>query len=117
MTKVSYPKLKIEQKKNSKLTENDLIQIKKLYKDGISFADLSRMFDVAYTTIKYHCIPEYKEYLRNKVVGYQKDKLKDPVEYRKFLDQVNATKKKRYHNDPLFRKYKACQHRTWIENK
>jgi len=116
MTKVSYPKLKIDQKKNSKLTEDDLIQIKKLYKDGISLWEISKMFGVWYQTIKYHCIPEYKEYLRKKVVGYQKDRLKDPIAYRKHLDRDNQLKRDRFKNNPEYRKYRQCVEKRWRKN-
>lgn len=107
----------------SKLTKEQVEQIKFLRQEGESIVELARMFDVSKYTIKWHTDENYREmireYQRNRYRNlsleekrkvrekhkpyqreYQKNRYNNDFEFRrKHLILVKAGKKKRTHNE------------------
>jgi transposase-like protein len=58
---MDYPKIKREEKKNCKLSDKQIIEIKILYKTGKSMRSLAKTYGVARITIRYWVDEEYRK--------------------------------------------------------
>jgi len=58
---MEYPQLTREQKKNCKLSDEKIKQIKELYKQGSSMRALGKQFNISKTTIKYWVNETFKK--------------------------------------------------------
>ena len=49
--------------RRKKLNKEQIKKMKKLYNNGSTLSELAVLFNIALTTVKYHCVDGYKEYI------------------------------------------------------
>jgi len=108
---MKYPKLKCEEKKNTKVCSVTLKKMKELRKKGFNYKQIGESLKISDVVVRYHISPllntlEYKENQRKYLRKYQRYRYKNDPEFRrKMLDSINKHHKDKYHNDPKFKKW------------
>ena len=92
--------------KYKKITPDNVKEIKKLKEQGWFYKDIAKKFNVSVNTIKYHLIPEVKEYDISRAIE-RNNNLTDKQKKEKTKKQQPYMKEymnKRYKNDEEFKK-------------
>jgi len=89
---MKYPLYTREQSKSCKLTDDQIKEIRRLYKEGIKRSELARIYGVAHSTIKIWCLtPREKKAYHQKLYEYHKNKKQNcritPQQRKAFYDR------------------------------
>lgn len=75
---MEYPQLTREQKKNCKLSDKKIAQIRELYKQGNSMRSLGKQFNISKTTVKYWVDEEFQKKDKQKATNRKALKRQTP---------------------------------------
>lgn len=112
---MKYPKYKREEKKNAKLSEKQVLEIKKLREDGNSLRKIGKMYNVSDTCIfritqTKEQQKQYREYLKIYQRNIEKNKLKE-------IQKDSYERKKQKMQEKLFNWYKKERKNYYEKNK
>lgn len=123
---MDYPRYKREEKLNTKLSENDILEIKELKEKGLSLIKIGNLYNVSGGCIYYICCSEekreehrkyLKEYARNRYFAGKDAQTVKKFRARKKLiktkelkDFENSSGKRYYHNNTESRKSKISEY-------
>ena len=108
---MNYPKLKCEDKKNTKVCSLTSRKMKDMRKAKYTYQEIADKFKVSTTTVHDHISPtrntvEWKEKIRKRSKQYNKQRYNNDPEFRrKMLDSINKYHKEKWHNDPKFKEW------------
>jgi len=120
---MKYPKLKCEDKQNTKVCSLTIQKMKEMRKKGLNYSQIAKSLKISENIVGYHISPfqnnsESLERRRAYNRKYQNQRYNNDPEYRrKVLDSINKHHKDKRANDPKFRKWasqlSAKNHFIW----
>lgn len=80
--------------RRNKLNPNDIKKMKKQYEKGKSIPDISALFNVCEWTVRYHCVPGFKDVVKRKpTYGNHYGKVQSVTERATYKRKLVATGK------------------------
>lgn len=117
LQQLRFPAIPRDQRKNIKLTTNDIASIRRLYNVGIRIKSLADAWRVTYGSIKYWVDEDTRTHQLQQKKLYDKTQYEYNPEYKKKKAQNRTLLcKARYANEPAFRAYYSMQRKTRKEN-
>jgi len=111
-----YPKMKCEQRKDSKICAVKIKKIKRLRQSGKSIVEISRIMDVASNTVWRKLNPEKAKKLDHDRYLLLKEKMSENPELKKKRNaKLSQYIQKRYNEDPKYRRYRLNQAMIYYE--
>ena len=110
---MKYPRLKPEDDLRRKLMPNDIVKIRKMWREGrFSIQDIADVCHVSKELIKYWTNNSFKKRVLEKARMLRRDKNDEDRKKRELLRKIE-----KYHAYPCIKKYSAEKHRMqyWMK--
>lgn len=114
MARPIYPRLSCKLDTRIKICDNDIKKIFKLDTKGIKISSIAKKFNVTYQTIKCILDPDFYEEQKKRISEIQKKRYKEDPNYKKYiLENIKRTVKIRDAKNPKMKKFKSDYHRYY----
>jgi len=104
-------------KKTNFISPEDIAHMKDMRMQGASQMEIARKFNVSLTTIRYHLIADVADDLKERGKEYSRELLIDPAKKAAYVARQKAYAKKKYAEDPEWRKRITETNKRWLAKK